>query len=63
MNASTIGAVVGAVLALTWIILGFWAAIFVAALMLVGAIIGRVIDGRLDLRALADVFRGRRSSS
>lgn len=63
MNASVIGAGVAAVLALTWIAFGFWAFVLVALAMLIGAVVGRIIDGRLDVRALADVFRGRRSSS
>lgn len=63
MTATTIGAAGGAVLALTWIVLGFWAFLLVAVGMLVGAALGRVAEGRLDLRALADAFRGRRSSS
>ena len=58
-----VGAAAAAVLALTWIALGFWAFALVAAAMLVGAGIGRILDGRLDVRALADAFRGRRSSS
>ncbi|MCS4275923.1 DUF2273 domain-containing protein [Mycetocola lacteus] len=63
MSKSGVGAAIGAVLALTWIVLGFWAFVLVAVAMLVGAGIGRIVDGRLDVRALADVFRGRRSSS
>lgn len=63
MNASVIGATAAVVLALTWIVLGFWAFLLVALAMLLGASIGRVADGRLDVRALAEVFRGRRSSS
>lgn len=63
MTNSHIGILVGAVLALTWITLGFWAFVFVAVTMVVGVLVARVIDGRLDLRSLADVFRGKRSSS
>ncbi|WAA66986.1 DUF2273 domain-containing protein [Microbacterium oxydans] len=63
MNTSVIGAAVAAVLALTWVVLGFWAFLLVALAMLIGAVAGRIIDGRLDVRALAEVFRGRRSSS
>ncbi|MBO0982201.1 DUF2273 domain-containing protein [Microbacterium sp. SD291] len=63
MNASMIGAAAGAALALTWVVLGFWAFVLVAVAMLVGAVIGRIVDGRLDVRALTDVIRGRRSSS
>jgi len=63
VSATVTGTAVGAVLALTWITLGFWAFVLVGVAMLVGAVIGRIVDGRLDVRALADVFRGRRSSS
>jgi uncharacterized membrane protein len=57
------GAATGAVLALTWVVLGFWAFLLVAIAMLIGSAVGRVAEGRLDVRALADAFRGRRSSS
>ncbi|WP_341975776.1 DUF2273 domain-containing protein [Microbacterium sp. LWO13-1.2] len=63
MTTSVTGAAVGTVLALTWVALGFWAFVLVAVAMFIGAAVGRIIDGRLDVRALADVFRGRRSSS
>jgi uncharacterized membrane protein len=56
------GILVGAVLALTWIVLGFWAFVFVAVAMAVGVLVARVVDGKLDLRSLSDVVRGRRSS-
>ena len=54
---------VGAILALTWVILGFWAFLFVSVAMLVGALIGRVVDGRLDVSSLIGAFQGKRSSS
>ncbi|MCT1477793.1 DUF2273 domain-containing protein [Microbacterium sp. p3-SID336] len=63
MNASVIGGAAAAALALTWIALGFWAFLLVLLAMLVGAAVGRIVDGRLDVRALAEVMRGRRSSS
>lgn len=63
MTHTVVGAAVGALLALTWVLLGFWVFVLVAAAMLVGAAAGRAVDGRLDLRALANVLRGRRSSS
>lgn len=63
MSATVVGGAAGAVLALTWIALGFWAFVLVAGAMLVGAGLGRIADGRLDVRALADAVRGRRSSS
>ena len=63
MSAATVGAAAGATLALTWVVLGFGAFVLVTLAMLIGAAAGRVAEGRLDVRALADAFRGRRSSS
>lgn len=62
MSHTVVGMSAGAVLALTWIVFGFWAALFVAAAMGLGAAIARVLDGRLDVRAVSDALRGRRSS-
>lgn len=62
MSRTAVGMAAGAVLALTWIVLGFWAFLFVAVAMAVGAGVVRVLDGRLDVRAVADALRGRRSS-
>ncbi|MET4783534.1 DUF2273 domain-containing protein [Glaciihabitans sp. UYNi722] len=63
MTHTVTGILVGAVLALTWVTLGFWPFVFVAVAMAVGAIVARVIDGKIDLRNVADAFRGKRSSS
>jgi len=63
MTPTVIGMGVGAVLALTWATLGFWPFVLVAVAIAAGAGVGRVVEGRLDLRGLADVIRGRRSSS
>ena len=63
MTTTRTGIFIGAILALTWITFGFWAFVFVAAAMAVGALVASVIDGKLDLRSLSDVVRGRRSSS
>jgi len=54
---------VGAVLSLTWIALGFWAFVLVLVAMAIGGVVGRVLDGKLDLHAVTDAFRGKRSSS
>ena len=62
-NATRTGILVGAVLALTWVILGFWAFFFVAVAMAIGALIGRIIEGKLSVAGLVDAFRGKRSSS
>lgn len=63
MNHTIVGMAVGTVLALSWIAFGFWAFVFVAVAMAVGAAVARVIDGKLDLRSVADAVRGRRVSS
>lgn len=63
MTATRSGILIGAILALTWVVIGFWAFFFVAVAMAVGAVVGRVMDGKLDLSSLVDVFRGKRSSS
>lgn len=63
MSSTVIGALIGALLALTWIVLGFWAVLAVAVAMVLGAVAGRALEGRLDVRAIADAVRGRRSST
>lgn len=62
MTSGKTGVLIGAVLALTWIVLGFWAFVLVALAMLVGGLIGRIIDGRLDVRGVVNAVRGKRSS-
>ncbi|MGO1768762.1 MAG: DUF2273 domain-containing protein [Microbacterium sp.] len=57
------GALVGSVLAFAALLFGFWGFLLVALLMGIGALVGRVASGELDLRALAGVFTGRRTSS
>lgn len=63
MNTTLIGAAIGAVLGFAALLFGFWGFLLVAVLMGVGALAGRVVSGQLDLRALAGVFTGRRTSS
>lgn len=63
MSHTALGITTGAVLALTWIAFGFWAFVFVAFAMTIGVLIARVVDGKLDLRNLAQAFRGKRTSS
>lgn len=62
-SATRTGILVGAVLALTWVVVGFWAFFFVAIAMAIGALIGRIVEGKLDVSALVGAFRGKRSSS
>jgi len=63
VTSTKTGILIGAILARTWVVVGFWAFFFVAFAMAVGAVAGRVMDGKLDLTSLVDVFRGKRSSS
>jgi len=63
MTRTVVGMAVGALLALTWVVVGFWAFVFVLVAMAIGAAIGRILDGKLDVRTLGDAFRGKRSSS
>ena len=62
-SATRTGILIGAVLALTGVAFGFWAFFFVAVAMAIGALVGRVIDGKLNVAGLVDAFRGKRSSS
>ncbi|MGO2112162.1 MAG: DUF2273 domain-containing protein [Pseudoclavibacter sp.] len=63
MSATLTGALVGAMLAFAALLFGFWGLLLVAILMGIGALVGRVATGQLDLRALVGVFTGRRTSS
>ncbi|NQX12757.1 DUF2273 domain-containing protein [Microbacteriaceae bacterium VKM Ac-2855] len=63
MTATRNGILIGAVLALTWVIFGFWAFFFVAFAMAIGALIGRIVDGKLDVSSLVGALSGKRSSS
>lgn len=62
-TATRTGALFGAILALTWLFLGFWPFFFVAAAMALGSIGRRILDGKLGVANLVDAFRGTRSSS
>lgn len=62
MTSTVAGALIGAILAVSWILFGFWWFLFVALFMAIGAIVARVVAGELDLKALASAFSGRRTS-
>jgi uncharacterized membrane protein len=62
MSTSMKGAVIGAILAVAALVFGFWGFLLLALFMAVGAVIGRVVSGQLDLRAVTDAFTGRRTS-
>lgn len=63
MTSTKTGILIGAVLAISWLGFGFWAFVFVAVAMAIGALVGRIMDGKLDVSNLVDAFRGKRSSS
>lgn len=62
MSATLTGALIGAVLAISIILFGFWGFLLVAVFMGVGALLGRIVSGKLDVRALVGAFSGRRTS-
>lgn len=63
MKNTMIGALVGVVLAWAALSYGLGGLLLMALFMAVGALIGRLLDGRIDVRSLRDAFTGRRSSS
>lgn len=63
MTATHTGILIGAVLALTGVAFGFWAFVFVAIAMGIGALVARVVSGQTDLTAIVDAVRGKRVSS
>lgn len=63
MTPTTLGMATGAVLAFAALIFGFWGFLLTLVLVLLGAFVGRVIEGKLDLRGVLDALAGRRSSS
>lgn len=62
MSPTITGALLGAILAVSIILFGFWGFLLVALFMGVGALLGRVASGKLDVRGLANAFSGRRTS-
>ncbi|HEY1156668.1 MAG TPA: DUF2273 domain-containing protein [Arthrobacter sp.] len=63
MSPMAVGTAAGAVLALAALASGFWGFLLMALFMGIGAVLGRAAEGRLDLGAVLDALRGRRSSS
>ncbi|WP_431778174.1 DUF2273 domain-containing protein [Microbacterium aurantiacum] len=62
MNATVVGALIGAVLAFAALVFGFWGFLLVALFMGVGALVGRFASGKVDVRGLTYALTGRRSS-
>ena len=63
MTTTRTGILIGAVLALTWIAFGFGAFVFVVVAMAVGALVGRIVDGKLNIQNLLSAVQGKSSSS
>ncbi|MDN3495707.1 DUF2273 domain-containing protein [Planococcus sp. APC 4015] len=62
MTPTVTGAVIGVILAVSILLFGFWGFLLVALFMGIGAIVGRIMSGQLDVRGLANAFSGRRTS-
>ncbi|TBN58198.1 DUF2273 domain-containing protein [Glaciihabitans arcticus] len=62
MNPTLIGAAAGVVLAITALVFGFWGFLLVMVFGTIGAVVGAIVSGRLDVRAVVDAARGRRSA-
>jgi uncharacterized membrane protein len=62
MTGWLIGAIAGAVLAIVGLAIGFWGFLLVLVLAVIGGVAGAIISGRLDVSAVVDAARGRRSA-
>lgn len=63
MTATQTGIAVGAVLVIVFATFNFGWMVLVAVAMLIGALVGRIVDGKLDVSTLVDAVSGKRSSS
>ncbi|MEV7024613.1 hypothetical protein [Kitasatospora sp. NPDC093558] len=59
MNLAVVGLVVGIALGFAGYFGGFAAFLLVGVLGLVGFVVGRLLEGDIELRDLADLLRGR----
>ena len=62
MSATVTGVLVGALLAFAGLEFGFWGFLLVAVLAAIGGLVGAIVSGRLDIRAVIDAARGRWSA-
>jgi uncharacterized membrane protein len=62
MSGTVTGVLVGALLALAALAFGFWGFLLVAVFAAIGGLVGAIVSGRLDVRAVIDAARGRRSA-
>lgn len=63
MSPTQTGMAVAAVLAISWAWFGFWPFIGIAIAIAIGALVGRIVEGKLDPSALLSAVSGKRSSS
>ena len=63
MTATQTGILIGAVLVIVLAVFNFGWMLLVALGMLIGAGVGRIVDGRLDVSTLVDAVSGKRRSS
>lgn len=63
LSPTASGTIIAAVLALTWMILGFWSCLWLAIAMGLGAVIARALAGEIHVRSVVDAMRGKRTSS
>ncbi|MDN5824852.1 MAG: hypothetical protein L0J68_01705 [Micrococcaceae bacterium] len=63
MNPTALGLAVAAVLGWAALTHGFGGFLLMAVFLAVGMLVGRFMDGRLDMRRVRDALTGRRSSS
>ncbi|MEX0153934.1 DUF2273 domain-containing protein [Microbacterium sp. LMI1-1-1.1] len=62
MSPALTGALAGLVLAVSALIFGFWGFILVALFIAIGAVVGRVVSGQIDIRNVVNAFTGRSTS-
>ena len=62
MTGTVFGIALGVVLAIAALEFGFWGFLLVAVLGTIGGVVGAIATGRLDVRAVAEAARGRRSA-
>lgn len=63
MKPTVTGALIGAILAWSALAFGLGGFLLMALFMVVGALVARIVEGRVDVRAIRDALTGRRSSS
>jgi hypothetical protein len=63
VNGIVLGAAAGLALAVITLVFGFWGFLAAVLFAAVGGLVGALVTGRIDARALGDVLRGRRSAA